>query len=440
MICKVCSAKVKNDYVFCPNCGNLLLWNTNEGNENINENINQNNSQINSNQINLSQDKKVIISKVNEISEKRSFFTRFFILLSITGVIFLISFLCFSFMMLSGYGSGGIGGIISLFLASGMSLIFSTIMLIIIRQMDFYEKEPWSLVIFSFLWGALGATLFSLFANQINSFIFTTLFGERIGSVLTGIISAPIFEEFFKLLVIPILIIFFRTHFNSPMDGMVYIFSSSLGFKIVEDLVYGAKFTSQAGAIEGFLLLALIRWLLGFLGHPLMSMYSGFAVGLATITPNYFLKILYITAGYILSVGSHFLWNFNASVTVQILREWTCLLFPLHTLFSLLIFVILYFISINIDRKILRENLKEELNEGLLDNQLIDELTNLSLRSRRKSLLKNDQRKIYDIFMSELASYAMLKKQSINSIGKEITNTLYEKREVLKHLKPYIYT
>lgn len=428
MNCQICGKEIKEYYIFCPNCGSLISRSTN---------VNQYPVSQFTEYPKLSNTE--ILQKINSSSSRQSFTIKFLILLIISSVIFLVSLACFSFMSISGYLSSGILGLITGTIAVILSLIYSTIFLVIIRQVDIYEKEPWSIVIFSFVWGALGATLFSLFFNEINSAIFTYIFGPQLGKTLTAVISAPIFEEFFKLMIIPIIIIFFRANFNSPLDGIVYIFSSSLGFKIVEDLVYGAMFTRSAGAVEGFFLLVIGRWLMGFMGHPLMSVFSGFAVGLATINNNFIIKFILIISGYLLSVFAHFVWNFMASVGASTSYYLVCLWFPIQISILIVIFFILYFISLNIEKNILRETLQEDVATGLLNNQIIDELLDFKLRRMRKNSLPSEIGKLYDIFLQELASYALLKKQSTNSIGQEILNTMNEKKQIISLLKPYIY-
>ncbi|MCX7759407.1 MAG: PrsW family intramembrane metalloprotease [bacterium] len=429
MKCLVCETNVRNDYIFCPNCGALLSTQTYQSTT-----YSYYYPQVEHQKIS----DKVIIDKINSLSSKREFYFRLLLTLGFFSLLFMFSFICFTTMMYSGYLRGGIGGLITWFIASVLSIFFSIFMLLLIRQIDLYEKEPWGLIIFSFFWGALGSTILSLFMNEINNIIFSSIFGRDIGSIMTATISAPIFEEFFKLLVIPIIIILFRVNFNSPMDGLVYIFASSLGFKIVEDLVYGAQFTAQTGAIYGFILLVLVRWIMGFLGHPLMSMFSGFAVGLATVTSNFFLKLVYITIGYLLSVGAHFVWNFMASVGPNLLGWYVCLWFPLQTTILIIIFIFLYFIALNIEKNILRTTLYEDVKNGFLTSEIVEELTDFRLRNIKKQSLSNEQKKLYEILMHELAIYALLKKQSNQSLGNEIQKTLQEKKEIINYLKPYL--
>ncbi|MEN3014920.1 MAG: PrsW family intramembrane metalloprotease [bacterium] len=418
MKCYNCGGYVKNEYVFCPNCGSLLG----------------------------SSEAKIapppssdVLREINSLSSKQTFITRLLIVCVLFSFIFLISGMCFSLLMLRGYSSGGFLGLVLGLLAAGISITVSIILLILIRQIDIYEKEPWSLVVFSFIWGALGATIFSLFANEINQYIFSALFGERVGDILTSIISAPVFEEIFKLLIIPVIIIFFRVVFNSPLDGIVYIFCSSLGFKIVEDLLYGANFTIQGGAMQGFFFLVLARWILGFMSHPLMSVFSGFAVGLATITPNFFLKIVYIVVGYFLSVLAHFIWNFVASVGVMYFGNIACLWFPIQITVMFIIFIALYFFALNIEKNLLRQSLQDDISSGFLSYQILDELIDFRLRRIRKSSLGEYNRRLYDVFMTELASYTLLKRQSVSAIFSDIHDEIQRKRQIISYIKPYIY-
>ncbi|MCS7165104.1 MAG: PrsW family glutamic-type intramembrane protease [Candidatus Calescibacterium sp.] len=420
MKCSVCSTIVRNDYIFCPSCGSIL------SSSRIHEHI----KPISNHEI---------LDKINSLSSKRDFYLRFFIVIGIFSGLFFVSFICFTFSMMLGYLRGGVAGLLVFIFASFVSLFFSVFLLFVIRQIDIYEREPWGLVIFSFFWGALGSTLLSLFVNETSSYVFGSIFGPGIGGIITTTLTAPIFEEFFKLLVIPIIILFFRSNFNSPMDGLVYIFASSLGFKIVEDLLYGAKFTAQTGAIQGFILLVLLRWVMGFLVHPLMSMFSGFAVGLATITNNFVLKIIYIVLGYLLSVGAHFVWNSMAAIGNRIIGDYVLCWFPAQIMILLVIFLFLYLFALNIERNTLNSVLEDDIRTGFLPREAIEELVDPRKRVYRKRFLTPEQRRLYEIFMQELASYALLKKQATASIGSEIQKSMYEKKEILNTIRPYIY-
>jgi RsiW-degrading membrane proteinase PrsW (M82 family) len=353
--------------------------------------------------------------------------------------IFFISCLCIS--ILTGtiiIGRGGIGGILLALIYFSISIPFSFVVLYFLRLLDIYEKEDWSHVIFAFIWGALGATFFALIANELNITISSFICGQTFGNICGTVVSAPIFEEFFKLLAIVIILLFLRTKFNSPIDGMVYAAAAGLGFKLVEDYIYISNAIAIAGLSGGFLQM-ILRWVFGFILHSLMTSFVGFSIGFATLTKDYLKKILYVTGGYLLSVGSHFLWNFSCLIFSSNLFI-MFIVFPFYTIIYIFLNILFYIRAVNVERNIMVEVLKDEINENLIDNNILDELINLNLRSKRKNTyLDSKLKKLYDIYMNLLASYSLLKKQYLNSNNQEIYNELQEKKGILYILKPILF-
>ena len=357
-------------------------------------------------------------------------------------MIFIIGCLCIGLMSgLPIISYGGLAGILVAIIYFSISIPFSLLVLYLLRIIDIYEKEDWSHIIFAFIWGALGSTFFAIIINTTTTEIASYLFGQTIGSICGTIISAPIFEELLKLLAIIIILLFLRTKFNSPLDGMVYAAAAGLGFKLIEDYTYIANAMTSGGAYSG-LSMMIFRWIFGFLLHSLMTSFVGFAIGFATLTNDYFKKILYILGGYILSAGSHFIWNTSATITSLASNSLLlyCLIFPFLTIIYIFLNILLYIRAVNVEKNIMKEVLQDEINENLIDYNILNELINLNLRGQRKrTYIDNKLKKLYDIYMNLLASYALLKKQYLNSYNKEIYNELQEKKGVLYILKPILY-
>ncbi len=336
---------------------------------------------------------------------------------------------------------GGLPGILVAIIYFSISIPFSLGVLYLLRLVDIYEKEDWSHIIFAFIWGALGSTFFALIINTTNIEIASIICGQSIGNICGTVISAPIFEELLKLLAVVIILVFLRTKFNSPLDGMVYAASAGLGFKLIEDYIYIANGIAAGGAVAG-LLQMFLRWIFGFLLHSLMTSFVGFSIGFATLTKDYSKKILYVLGGYLLSVGSHFLWNFSTIIIPNIPNS-LCLvaiLFPFLTIIYIFLNILFYIKAVNVEKNIMKEVLQNEINENLIDNNILDELLNINLRNQQKNkYIDNKLKKLYDIYMNLLASYALLKKQYLNSYNKEIYNELQEKKGVLYILKPILY-
>ncbi|MGC8814857.1 MAG: PrsW family intramembrane metalloprotease [bacterium] len=288
------------------------------------------------------------------------------------------------------------------------------------------------------MWGALGATFFALIINTFNITIASFICGQDLGSICGTIISAPIFEELLKLLAIVIILLFLRTKFNSPLDGMVYAAAAGLGFKLIEDYIYIANGIASMGVGGGFLMM-FFRWIFGFMLHSLMTSFVGFSIGFATLTKDYLKKILYVTGGYILSVGSHFLWNFSSLILSSNLLL-MCIVFPFYTIIYIFLNILFYIRAVNVEKNIMKEVLQDEIRENLIDNNILDELINLNLRNIRKNnYFDNKFKKLYDIYMNLLASYALLKKQYLNSNNQNIYNELQEKKGVLYIIKPILF-
>jgi RsiW-degrading membrane proteinase PrsW (M82 family) len=376
---------------------------------------------------------------INNLSYNVSNRNKTILIFVIFSFIFFISCLCIS--VLTGgiiIGRGGLGGILLALIYFSISIPFSFVVLYLLRLLDVYEKEDWSHIIFAFIWGALGATLFSLITNELNITISSFICGQTFGNIFGTVVSAPIFEEFFKLLAIVIILLFLRTKFNSPIDGMVYAAAAGLGFKLIEDYIYIANGIAIAGLSGGFLQM-ILRWVFGFILHSLMTSFVGFSIGFATLTKDYLKKILYVTGGYLLSIGSHFLWNFSSLIFSSNLLL-IAIIFPFYTIIYIFLNILFYIRAVNVERNIMLEVLKDEINENLIDNNILNELINLNLRNKRKSsYLDSKLKKLYDIYMNLLASYSLLKKQYLNSNNQEIYNELQEKKGILYILKPILF-
>lgn len=435
--CYNCGYNVRTEYIFCPNCGSIV-YDTPKASNNIDLNIKTQYSN-NASNVNIKSVDEAI-KLINNLSYNISNRNKTILIFALFSFIFFISCLCFS--VLSGttiIGRGGIGGILLSLIYFSISIPFSFLILYLLRLLDTYEKEDWSHIIFAFIWGALGATFFSLIANELNTAISSFICGQTFGNICGTVVSAPIFEELFKLLAIVIILLFLRTKFNSPIDGMVYAASAGLGFKLVEDYIYIANGIAKAGLGGGFFVM-FFRWVFGFILHSLMTSFVGFSIGFATLTKDYLKKILYVTGGYLLSSGSHFLWNFSSLILSSNLPL-MCIVFPFYTVIYIFLNILFYIRSVNVERNIMKEVLQDEINENLINNNTLDELINLNLRRIRKNnYVDNKLKKLYDIYMNLLASYALLKKQYLNSNNQEIYNELQEKKGILYILKPILFS
>lgn len=110
-------------------------------------------------------------------------------------------------------------------------------------------------------------------------------------------------EEFFKFLVLP-LFLFNRIVLEEPIDGMIYMIISGLGFAAFENTFLIIQFPQ----IETLFVISLLRTLGAVFLHALSSAIFGYFV-----TCYYFWgeKIKNLFLGFFLSSGLHFLFNLS---------------------------------------------------------------------------------------------------------------------------------
>jgi protease PrsW len=190
-------------------------------------------------------------------------------------------------------------------------LLYIVPVVLVVRWLDLYEREPPSLLIAAFLWGGVIATTFSGFANGLWGVVVAKLLGPEQAAYWSAALTAPPVEELYKFLGLALLLLIARAEFDDLMDGFVYGALVGLGFTVFENIYYFVfVFGGGIGdVLEGFYVRVIAS---GLYTHVLFTGLSG--IGLAYYHTHRFdrslARRLAVVAGLLLlAMAAHFVWN-----------------------------------------------------------------------------------------------------------------------------------
>ena len=147
-----------------------------------------------------------------------------------------------------------------------------------VYRMDTIEKEPWPILRKLLLWGAISGIPAALVESLLTGVVLGALTeGTVLYNLAAGFIVAALVEESFKFFFL------YRFTFKSPafnyrFDGVVYAVFVSLGFAILENILY---------VFQGGLGVAVTRALLALPLHAACGVYMGIAYGQQKVNSLY---------------------------------------------------------------------------------------------------------------------------------------------------------
>lgn len=180
----------------------------------------------------------------------------------------------------------------------------------VIYWLDRYEKEPLHLLLFAFLWGAVIAAMAAFVINTLlgaGVYWLTSSTGAATFSVSS--IFALIIEEILKGLAVVIVFLFFRSEFDSVLDGIIYAAVTALGFAATENAYYIFSMGYAAGGWQGLFQLAFIRIVLVGWQHPFYTAFFGIGLALTRTQKSYFIKFVAPLGGLMMAIITHSLHN-----------------------------------------------------------------------------------------------------------------------------------
>jgi protease PrsW len=261
-----------------------------------------------------------------------------------------------------------VGLLLSVTAASIPALIYATIVL----RLDRYESEPLRAVLACFIWGAVGAILFSLAAGLLFQFAIEEALGAQIAEVSSVVIGAPLVEESFKGIAVLAVLILARDEIDSTLDGLVYGALVGVGFAMTENILYFGQ-TYLEGGLGEFGTLVVGRAVLGGFGHPAYTAITGAAIGWSRGRYGRGIaRVVVPILGWALAVTLHVAWNGGLVLTSVMLDEEAGLLKLVAVQTAIVIVpavLVLYAIarmSARHELRILREELRAEVERGTI--------------------------------------------------------------------------
>ena len=191
------------------------------------------------------------------------------------------------------------------------AVVQAALLLLLIRALDRYEREPLSLLALMGLWGATGAAALALVGNEaVKSGLAPDakiVFGDAI--------AAPIVEEVAKGLALVAAVLGSRwasrrlgtPRFEGLTDGLVYGAAVGLGFAFTEDFFYFLERAREQGLDAGADIFLTRRNFFGpaALHHPLFTAAVGAGLGLAAWSPGRWGRIGFPLLGLGVAVAMH---------------------------------------------------------------------------------------------------------------------------------------
>lgn len=169
------------------------------------------------------------------------------------------------------------------------ALVQAVVLLLLVRLLDLYEREPMSIVALMFVWGAIGAAVLASLGNEAAQGVLSA----KVEVVYGDMISAPIVEELAKGLAL--LAAFGAAHwanrrfglleFEGVTDGIVYGAAIGIGFAFTEDLFYFFREAQTSGDLGSALDVFVDRrdfFGPAMLRHAVWTATFGAGLGLAT--------------------------------------------------------------------------------------------------------------------------------------------------------------
>lgn len=193
--------------------------------------------------------------------------------------------------------------------------VYAIPFVLVVREVDYLEREPVALLATALVWGGLVATSMANLGNTAAQDLLAKLVSPGFSDRWAPALAGPTDEETLKALGVLAIVLLARRHVNSVVDGFVYGALVGLGFQVVEDFVYSINAVVLAGdgdQVAPVVAMFLVRGFLGGLwSHTLFTALAGAGIGYAVVRRERALRTRVAVAllAYLGAWLLHFVWN-----------------------------------------------------------------------------------------------------------------------------------
>lgn len=186
---------------------------------------------------------------------------------------------------------------------------------LVVREVDYLEREPLALRLTALMWGGVIATAMANVGNVAAQDIIAKVTSPSFSDRWTPAIVGPTNEETLKALGVVAIVLLARRQVNSVVDGFVYGATVGLGFQVVEDFVYAINAVGLAGngdQVTPVIAVFLVRGFIGGLwSHTLFTALAGAGIGYAVVRADrtWPRRIGVAALAFLGAWTLHFVWN-----------------------------------------------------------------------------------------------------------------------------------
>lgn len=208
----------------------------------------------------------------------------------------------------------GVLGPDTLFVVGLLALVPLAVVMTALWWIDRWDPEPRGWLAFAFLWGAGVSVFGTLVLGEVFMATFagmSSLDADTFGAV----VQAPVVEETMKGAGLIVVFLAARSHFDGPVDGVVYAGMVAAGFAFTENVLYFGVAYTEAGWGPQLAFTFVVRGLFSPFAHVLFTVWIGFFLGVAAhrMGPGSHANPArwagWFLLGLVPAVVGHFLWN-----------------------------------------------------------------------------------------------------------------------------------